>query len=152
MVLVTNCYLRTSLNNNKKKPGGQPGHQGTTRKGFDRVDKFEAIRIQQCPKCGSQSLKEIGMRTRQTAKLVVQPIEIVEYQQYQCCCQTCKTVNWGEMPADVIGEQDLEASLQGMLAWMRNYGHLSYEKQQEWLTEMGLVNIALEQLQTQQKE
>jgi transposase len=126
---------------NKKKPGGQPGHQGTTRKGFGRIDKFEAIRIQQCPKCGSQSLKEIGMRTRQTARLVVQPIEIVEYQQYQCCCQSCKTVTWGEMPADIIGEQDLEASLQGMLAWMGNYGHLSYEKQQEWLTEMGLVNI-----------
>jgi transposase len=94
MVLVTNCYPRTSLNN-KKKPGGQPGHQGTTRKGFGRVDKFEAIRIQQCPKCGSQSLKEM----------------------------------------------DLETSLQGMLAWIGNYGHLSYKKQQEWLTEMGLVNI-----------
>jgi hypothetical protein len=25
----------------KKKPGGQPGHQGKTRKGFGRVDRYE---------------------------------------------------------------------------------------------------------------
>jgi hypothetical protein len=28
----------------------------------------------------------------------------------------------------VIGEQDLEASLQGMLVWLGNYGHMSYKK------------------------
>jgi transposase len=28
----------------KRKPGGQPGHQGKTRKGFGRVDKFGLFR------------------------------------------------------------------------------------------------------------
>ncbi len=28
----------------KRKPGGQPGHPGKTRKGFGRVDRFETLR------------------------------------------------------------------------------------------------------------
>jgi len=50
---------------------------------------------------------------------------------------------WGELPKDVIGEQDLEASLQAMLVWLGNYGHISYEKQQEWLKEMGVSEVGL---------
>ncbi len=53
---------------------------------------------------------------------------------------------WGELPKEVIGEQDLEASLQGMLVWLGNYGHMSYQKQQEWLKEMGLEEIGLEMI------
>jgi transposase len=127
----------------KKKAGGQAGHKGKTRKGFNRVDRFEILSPKGCPNCGGGSWTEIGVSTRQTARLVAQPIEIVEYQQQQCQCNQCATIVWGEMPKEVIGEQDLEASLQGMLVWLGNYGHMSYEKQQEWLKEMGLAEIGL---------
>ncbi len=30
----------------KRKPGGQPGHEGKTRKGFGKVDRFEILRPQ----------------------------------------------------------------------------------------------------------
>jgi transposase len=127
----------------KKKVGGQLGHKGKTRKGFNRVDRFETLSPEGCPNCGGQAWTEIGVSIRQTARLVEQPIEIVEYQQQECQCKHCGAVVWGELPKDVIGEQDLEASLQGMLVWLGNYGHMSYKKQQEWLKEMGLVEIGL---------
>ena len=127
----------------KKKAGGQEGHKGKTRKGFNRVDRFETVKPEGCPNCGKESWTEIGVSIRQTARLVPQPIEIVEYQQQQCQCNHCATIVWGELPKEVIGEQDLEASLQGMLVWLGNYGHMSYEKQQEWLKEMGLDEIGL---------
>jgi transposase len=127
----------------KKKAGGQFGHKGKTRKGFNRVDRFETLSPEGCPNCGGQAWTEIGFSIRQTARLVKQPIEIVEYQQQECQCNHCGAVVWGELPKDVIGEQDLEASLQGMLVWLGNYGHMSYEKQQEWLKEMGLAEIGL---------
>jgi transposase len=120
----------------KKKVGGQFGHKGKTRKGFNRVDHFETLSPEGCPNCGGQAWTEIGVSIRQTARLVEQPIEIVEYQQQECQCKHCGAVVWGELPKDVIGEQDLEASLQGMLVWLGNYGHMSYKKQQEWLKEM----------------
>jgi transposase len=122
----------------KRKPGGQAGHQGKTRKGFGKIDKFEIVKIEQCPNCGGTSWTELGLKTRQTARLREKPIEVVEYQQHQCRCQNCSTVVWGEMPGDVIGEQDLEANLQAMLVWLGTYAHMSYEKQQEWLEQMGV--------------
>jgi transposase len=33
----------------KKKPGGQLGHQGAARKGFGRVDRFEVVKMQFIP-------------------------------------------------------------------------------------------------------
>lgn len=131
------------LDEGKRKPGGQPGHQGTTRKGFGKVDRFEVMKPDDCPNCGGQSWVDMGVKTRQTARLVDHPIEIVEYQQHQCRCQKCETVVWGELPLEVIGEQDLEASLQGMLVWLGTYAHMSYEKQQEWLGQMGLEEMGI---------
>ncbi|MEG4393125.1 DUF6444 domain-containing protein [Microcoleus sp. BROC3] len=43
----------------KKKPGGQPGHQGKTRKGFGRVDRTEISSPNICLNCGSQELSEV---------------------------------------------------------------------------------------------
>lgn len=40
----------------KRKPGGQPGHQGSTRKGFDRIDRISINTPQLCHQCG-QSLE-----------------------------------------------------------------------------------------------
>ncbi len=127
----------------KKKVGGQKGHKGKMRKGFNQVDRYEILSPEACPKCGSQAWTEIGTSVRQTARLVTQPIEIVEYQQQQCQCQNCATVVWGELPSAVIGEQDIEARLQGMMSWLGNYVHMSYAKQQEWLLEMGCGKIGL---------
>lgn len=131
------------LDEGKRKAGGQPGHQGTTRKGFERVDRVEVVRPENCPNCGGQAWMDIGVKTRQTARLVKNPIEIVEYEQHQCRCQNCETVVWGGMPLDIIGEQDLEASLQGTLVWLGTYAHMSYEKQQEWLVQMGVEGIGI---------
>ncbi len=35
----------------KRKPGGQPGHPGKTRKGFGRVDRYEILRPEKCRNC-----------------------------------------------------------------------------------------------------
>jgi transposase len=87
---------------------------------------------------------EMGVKKiRQCARLVEKPIEVVAYQQHQCYCKNCETIVLGELPAEVIAEQDLEASLQGLLVWLGTYAHLSYEKQQEWLVQMGLEEIGI---------
>ncbi len=36
----------------KRRPGGQPGHKGKTRKGFGRVDRNETHQLETCPHCG----------------------------------------------------------------------------------------------------
>jgi transposase len=132
----------------KKKPGGQPGHQGTTRKGFGRVDRYEISDPEICQWCGSRELSEaISLQTQQVACLVAKPIEVVEYQTRSCKCLECGGIVRGVLPEGIVPGQDLNINLQALLVWLGNYGHLSYEKQQELVWELGAIEIGTGTLQ-----
>ncbi len=132
----------------KKKPGGQPGHQGKTRKGFGRVDRYEISQPERCQWCGSRELSEIiSHQTQQVACLVAKPIEVVEYQTQSCKCLECGGVVQGPLPEGIVPGQDLNINLQALLVWLGNYGHLSYEKQQELVRELGAIEIGTGTLQ-----
>ena len=131
-----------------KKPGGQPGHQGKTRKGFGRVDRYEINKPETCQWCGSRELSEaISFQTQQVACLVAQPIEVVEYQTQSCKCLECGGVVRGSLPEGIVPGQDLNINLQALLVWLGNYGHLSYEKQRELVWELGAIEIGTGTLQ-----
>ena len=129
----------------RRKPGGQPGHQGKTRKGFDRVDRIEILKPDQCVNCGQSiaGVEAIKIETRTVAQLVAKPIEIVEYQRHHCWCDCCQKVTKAKWSPEIIPGQDLGIKLQGLLGWLGNYGHLPYEKQQEFLWELGEINIGV---------
>ena len=132
----------------KKKPGGQPGHQGKTRKGFGRVDRYEISQPEICQWCGSRELSEvISHQTQQVACLVAKPIEVVEYQTGVCKCLECGGIVRGSLPEGIVPGQDLNINLQALLVWLGNYGHLSYEKQQELVWELGAIDIGTGTLQ-----
>lgn len=127
----------------KRKPGGQPGHRGKTRKGFGRVDRIEILKPERCINCRKQiaSVEAIKIETHTVAQLVAKPIEIVEYQRHHIKCDCCQKVTQAEWSPEIIPGQDLGIRLQGLLGWVGNYGHLPYEKQQELLWELGEVKI-----------
>jgi transposase len=127
----------------KRKPGGQPGHVGKTRKGFGRIERYELIRPQQCRACGGQDFMEVPVQiqTQTVAQLVECPIEVVSYQQHTCRCRGCGGLETGVLPKSVVLGQSLGVSLQALLVWLGNYGHLSYDKQQEFLLELGSIAV-----------
>jgi transposase len=129
----------------KRKPGGQPGHPGSTRKGFGRVDRYELLRPQECRHCGSVEFREaaVSVQRQQVAQLVTHPIEVVEYQQHTCACAQCGQNQTAAWPEGIVPGQDLSVGLQSLLVWLGNYGHLSYEKQQELLRELGNIEIGI---------
>lgn len=134
----------------KRKPGGQPGHPGHTRKGFGRVDRYSLLKPQACPHCGSMDFIEspVSVQRQQVAQLVAHPIEVVEYQRYTCKCVHCEQLTSAAWPEGIVPGQDLSVRLQALLVWLGNYGHLSYEKQQELLLELGSIEIGVGTLQT----
>jgi transposase len=129
----------------KRKPGGQPGHRGKTRQGFGRVDRVEILRPEFCDCCGVSSLTGVPIKveTQQVAQLVERPIEIVEYHRYTCVCHACGNSQTADWSSKIVPGQDLGIRLQGFLGWINNYGHLSYEKQQELLWELGQIEIGV---------
>ncbi|AFY48013.1 Transposase IS66 family [Nostoc sp. PCC 7524] len=132
-------------NEPKKKPGGQAGHQGKTRKGFGRVDRSEILRPTDCVCCGHKAFAPFALKVEKhvVAQLVERPIEIVEYQRHTCVCESCGNVQASQWPEDIIPGQDLGICLQAFLGWANNYAHMPYEKQQEMLWELGQIEIGL---------
>ena len=132
----------------KRKPGGQRGHIGKTRKGFGRVDRYQISSPDFCEHCGSKELSEIiGYSKQQVACLVAKPIEVVEYQRVKCQCNECGAMVIGSPASGIVPGQDLSIDLQALLVWLGNYGHISYEKQQEFLRELGGIEIGIGTLQ-----
>src|SRR6476469_1949607 len=132
----------------KRKPGGQPGHIGKTRKGFGRVDRYEISTPESCEHCGSRELSDIiGYSKQQVACLVDRPIELVEYQRAKCQCNECGAIVIGLVSPGIVPGQDLSIALQALLVWLGNYGHISYSKQQEFLRELGGIEIGIGTLQ-----
>jgi len=129
----------------KRLPGGQPGHQGKTRQGFAQIDRIEILKPCSCSNCGQTELSNepVVVETQQVAQLVSKPIEIVEYHRYHCQCDECGAITSASWSIDMIPGQDLGIKLQAFLAWLGNYGHLPYEKQQEMLWELGKIKIGL---------
>ena len=129
----------------KRHPGGQPGHQGKTRKGFARIDRIEILEPSRCSHCGQTEFLDepVAVETQEVAQLVDKPIEIVEYHRMSCRCQKCGMVTSASWSSEMIPGQDLGVKLQAFLGWLGNYGHLPYEKQQEMLWELGQIEIGL---------
>ena len=134
----------------KRKPGGQPGHTGKTRKGFSRVDRFEILRPQFCHCCGQTDFvsEPRKIETQQVAQLVECPIEVVEYHRHTCVCSGCGNLQAADWSEDIVPGQDIGIKLQAFLGWVNNYGHLPYEKQQELLWELGKIEIGVGTLVT----
>jgi transposase len=101
--------LKESEQEPKRKPGGQPGHIGKTRKGFGRVDRYQISTPDSCEHCGSRELSEmIGYSKQQVACLVARPIEVVEYQRVKCQCLECGAMALGPAsPGQVAGQDAL---------------------------------------------
>jgi transposase len=129
------------------RPGGQKGHKGKTRKGFGRIDRIEKLQLEQCRVCGGSHGGNSWWQSQIVAQLVAKPIEIVEYQRECGYCRDCGSKMCATLPQEVVAGQDLGAGLQAMLGWMSHYGHLSYKKQQEWLREIGGIEISTGTLQ-----
>jgi transposase len=132
----------------KQKPGGQPGHVGKTRKGNGLVDRYEIVRPKVYLNCGNLEFSQqpLTIQVQQVAQLI-RPIEVVEYQQHSCECAHCGQIHTASWPESIVPGQDLGVSLQALLVWLGNYGHLSYEKQQKLLREIGNIDIGVGTLQ-----
>ena len=85
--------------------------------------------------------------TFNTSGLVAKPIEVVEYQTQACKCLECGGIVRGSLPEGIVPGQDSNINLQALLVWLGNYGHLSYEKQQELVWELGGIEIGTGTLQ-----
>ena len=135
--------LITDSDQTKRKPGGQPGHEGKTRKGFGRVDRIEILRPEQCASCGGIHFNSDTEKVeiKQVAQFVANPIEVVEYHRVHKKCNHCGIVNAANWSDEIIPGQDLGVRLQALIGWLGNYAHMPYTKIRELIQELGQIDI-----------
>ncbi|AGY57936.1 IS66 family transposase [Gloeobacter kilaueensis] len=117
----------------KRKPGAQPGHQGKTRKGFGTPDRLEAVSLGECPQCGGRQWQTLSVEARQVACFAERPLEIVEFRRPTGCCTHCRSTHTPKWPSRLVGHFELDATLMAVLSWLGHYGHLSLDKQAEFV-------------------
>lgn len=87
-----------------KKPGGQPGHPGHSKKMYSAEQVIETVELkpQDCPNCGADTFETnpISIECRQTVELPVIEPEVTQYNIYTCRCGKCGKHVRAEVPPE----------------------------------------------------
>ena len=75
----------------KRKPGGQPGHKGHSRKNPEKISRTEIVDINKCPHCGNHDLSGIQeTRTRIVEDVPIPQPVVTEYTIHRRYCKCCR--------------------------------------------------------------
>lgn len=115
----------------RKKRGPKHNHPGTTRNGFEQVDRHQTLFLENCPSCGAsvEPVTDAPVRRHQIAELVSQPIQVTEYERPQYHCPACGWQGYGELPIGCREDFSYGALLSSLVGWLGYGGHLSWSKQ-----------------------
>ena len=89
-----------------RRPGGQPGHKGTTRKPFptEDIDRQIPVVPEHCGKCHRclRAQDATGdVRRHQVVEIPPVVAEVFEYVLHEACCPGCGEVTTADLPAGV---------------------------------------------------
>ena len=113
------------------KRGPKYGHLGTTRNGFETVDRHVMLTLEHCPVCGSDLERVSGRPTQQhqVAELVPQLVEVSEYERPLYECPNCGWRGIAPLPIGCREDFSYGGLLSSLVGWLGYGGHLSWEKQ-----------------------
>ncbi len=140
-----------------RKPGGQPGHMGCTRKPFPKemVTDVQIHLPLKCGECGHELAKRAGKRdpepqVHQVVEIPPFKPEVIEHQVQGRCCSSCGKVTWGMLPEDVRGS--FGPRLTGLIAFFSGRCQMSKRVVQEVLEGLLGVRMALGSLSAKERE
>ena len=86
-----------------RKPGGQPGHPGSTLALVETPDAVHVHAPAQCAHCGRRLAAVVALRRarRQVVDLPAVRVQVTEHQAETKCCPDCGTATSGQFPAGV---------------------------------------------------
>lgn len=121
-----------------KKPGGQAGHPGTTRR-QTTPDLVRAQRPPCCSGCGTalpESLPGTITERRQVIDLPPTRALTTEYQTLAVTCPACQATTVGAFPGSVVASLGFGPRLRAVVVHLKEIQHLSYERLQETLRDL----------------
>lgn len=86
-----------------KKPGGQPGHSGTTLKQVDNPDQIQEHRPEVCPNCQAelQEAETLTYTRRQVFEMPEPKVQVTEHRALKVVCPCCQAKVQADFPQAV---------------------------------------------------
>src|SRR5256886_6125167 len=143
-----------------KKPGGQAGHGGNSRKLSESPDQVIVHPVEHCQHC-QRDLREVEslhVERRQVLDLPPKRVVVIEHQAQQKCCPTCHQISSAAFPQDVRAPIQYGAALGAVGVYLVQQQLLPYERASEVIEDLlgppmsvgtlqGLVARCAEQLE-----
>ena len=103
----------------KRKPGGQPGHIGHSRKKPEKITNTEIVDIHICPHCGNDNLSGIQeVRTRIVEDVPIPQPFVTEYTINRRYCKCCKKLVEGPI-LTALPQAKLGLNLMLIVVWLK---------------------------------
>jgi len=113
-----------------RKPGGQPGHPGTTLKPVEKPDHIVVYPVSHCVGCGEDlsATAVTRLEKRQVFEFPPLRLDVTEHQAEVKSCPSCAQESQGAFPADVQQPVQYGARVKGLLVYLTHGQLLPYER------------------------
>lgn len=127
-----------------KKPGGQPGHDGTTLAMSSEPDRTEIHRVSHCERCGISLADHevLGYDHRQVFDIPPIKIEVVEHAAEIKCCTSCGMTATASFPAGITHRVQYGTQLKAIAVYLKHYMLIPYDRSAELLSDLFGVAIS----------
>ena len=113
----------------KRKIGGQPGHDKHDRPPFseDQIDESHSYILTACPDCqGEVSITDGKPRITQQVELIEVPLIREEHRSYPVWCPNCNKIHYMPFPPEIYREGLFKERITSLVAYMKNVCHASF--------------------------
>ena len=128
----------------KRRRGGQPEHPGTTLRQVEQPDRVTIHAVERCA-CGRSLVDEpvTDWERRQVFEVPPMQVEVSEHRAERKRCPCCGELNRAEFPEAVAQPVQYGARLQGIAAYLKNYGLLPYQRTAELFEDLFSIPISV---------
>lgn len=121
----------------KKPPGRQPGHAGTTRPVPQQVDEERELKLEKCLDCGTPLGEPAEVRERYVWDLLPPRAQVLRYRIARYRCQKCRRLVESK-PHDVLPGHHLSIRAMTAVVYLREGLRLPVNRVQQFLDDAGL--------------
>jgi transposase len=128
-----------------KKPGGQPGHPGDTRRQVAEPDVILEHYPNRCPNCGSTLTRDraTAYSARQVFDLPEpQPLVVTEHRAYTCRCGQCGEATRAAFPAGVTAPVQYGARIVAFVVYLLHAQFIPEDRLVELMADRFGVRLA----------
>jgi len=133
----------------RKKRGGQKGHKGFNLQMRSQVDERIALKVENCPDCGS-SIKDFK-KLSERQELYLPPISVQcrAYEQYNCYCKGCDKNHKSSFPAHLKSPIQYGKDIVALNAYLSAYQMLPFKRCEELFKDVFGMSICQATLKNQ---